>query len=253
LGNERYVLWAEGIGKSFGSVVALKSASLWAEPGKVTTLMGRNGSGKTTLMRIAAGELRADYGVVSFFGDVRERHTLAGLARMGLMYLPQEQLPAPGYTVRDHVRAVAVTFGEDWVDEAIEETRLGALMDHRVEVLSGGERMRVSLGLAFARRPTVLIADEPLVGLAPKDQEQIARALRRLARSGVAVVTSGHDAQALLDISDVVLWSVAGTTHHIGSAEDALRHEQFCREYLGPKFHRNRLDAQKRPSTPERR
>ena len=78
MGNERYVFWAEGVGKTFGKTVALKSASLWAEAGRVTTLLGRNGSGKTTLLRIAAGVLRADYGVVSLSGKVIERPALFG-------------------------------------------------------------------------------------------------------------------------------------------------------------------------------
>ena len=82
----------------------------------------------------------------------------------------------------------------------------------------------------------MLVADEPLVGLTPIDQEMLGQALRRVAARGTAVVTSGHDARVLLDISDVILWSVAGTTHHIGSPSAALVHNQFRREYLGPAF-----------------
>ena len=231
-----YVLRAEGIGKCFGRVEALKAASLWGEAGKVTTLLGLNGAGKTTLMKIAAGVLRPDYGVVSVFGDVRERHYLPHLARSGLMYLPQEQLVSPAYRVRDHVRALATTFGCDGVGEAMSEMRVEDLLDHRVKALSGGERMRVSLALALARAPKVLIADEPLVGLSPHDQEALGDSLRGLAASGTAVVTCGHDARVLLRISDVILWCVAGTTHHLGTPTETLAHDQFRREYLGPSF-----------------
>jgi len=236
LSNEKYTLWAEGIGKSFGSNEVLKSASLWAEPGKVTTLMGRNGSGKTTLMKIAAGVLRADYGVVSFLGDVRERCSLFRMARSGLMYLPQGGLGSPNYRVGDHFQALRSVFPSARIEEAIADARLADLMQQRVYSLSGGERVRVSIALALARVPSVLIADEPLVGLTPIDQEMLGQALRRLAARGTAVVTSGHDARILLDISDVILWSVAGTTHHIGSPSEALAHNQFRREYLGPAF-----------------
>lgn len=229
-----YALRAEGVRKVFGRTVALTSASLWAEPGKVTTLMGRNGSGKTTLMRIAAGVLRADQGVVSFLGEASERPSLPALARRGLMYLPQGRLVIPTFTVRDHFRALVSTFGSQGLEAAIVACHLEALLDSRVAALSGGEQARVSLGLAFARRPVVLLADEPLVGLAPVDQEELARILKTMAADGVAVVTSGHDTPVLLGISDVILWSVAGTTHHIGSPADALEHNQFRREYLGP-------------------
>ena len=236
MASTEYVLRAEGIGKSFGGVQVLKAASLWGESGKVTTLLGRNGAGKTTLMKIAAGLLRADYGVVSLFGDVREHHSLPRLARSGLMYVPQEQLVSPVYRVRDHLRALAATFGSAGVDEAISEMRIEGLLDQKVGSLSGGERMRVSLALALARAPQVLIVDEPLVRLSPYNQEAIANSLRTLADRGAAVITSGHDARVLLSISDVILWCVAGTTHHLGTPTDALAHSQFRREYLGRDF-----------------
>jgi len=232
----QYVLRAEGIGKSFGRVEVLKSASLWGEAGKITTLLGRNGAGKTTLMKIAAGVLRADYGVVSLFGDVRENQSLPRLARSGLMYVPQAQLVSPVYRVRDHLRALATTFGSAGVDDAISEMRIEALLDRRVGSLSGGERMRVSLALAFARAPKVLIVDEPLVRLSPHNQEALGNSLRTLAERGAAVIASGHDARVLLSISDAILWCVAGTTHHLGTPADALAHSQFRREYLGSDF-----------------
>jgi len=231
-----YALRAEGIGKSFGRVEVLKSASLWGESGKVTTLLGRNGAGKTTLMKIAAGVLRADYGVVSLFGDPKENHSLARLARLGLMYVPQAQLVSPAYRVRDHLRAVATTFGSAGVDDAVSEMRIEPFLDQAVRSLSGGERMRVSLALALARAPKVLIVDEPLVRLSPHNQEDLARSLRTLAERGAAVITSGHDARVLLSISDAILWCVAGTTHHIGTPTEALAQSQFRREYLGSGF-----------------
>ena len=235
-GRVEYAIRAEGIGKSFGRLEVLKSASLWGESGKITTLLGRNGSGKTTLMKITVGVLRADYGVISVFGDVREHQSLPRLARAGLMYVPQEQLVSPNYSVRDHVTALVTTFGSDGVDEAISEMGIESLLDQKVRSLSGGERMRVSLALALARAPRVLIADEPLVGLSPHNQEALGTSLRTLAERGTAVVTCGHDARILLGISDTILWCVAGTTHHIGTPTEALAHDQFQREYLGPGF-----------------
>ena len=187
-------------------------------------------------MKIAGGVLRADYGVVSFLGDVRERCSLSRMARSGLMYLPQGGLASPNYRVGDHFRALQSAFPSAGIAEAIAESHLEDLMHQRVYSLSGGERVRVSIAMALARTPKVLAADEPLVGLTPIAQERMGQALRRLAARGTAVVTSGHDARVLLDISDVILWSVAGTTHHIGSPIEALAHTQFRREYLGPGF-----------------
>ncbi len=229
-----YLLRAEGIGKRFGRREVLKAASVWAEPGKITTLMGRNGAGKTTLLRIAAGTLRADYGVVHFEGLVSERPRLHDLARRGLFFVPQAQLLSRAHTVEEHLQAVAWRFGSAGLEEAVERTGIRANLGQRVWELSGGERMRASLALVLVRRPVCLLIDEPLARVAPRDQEILSRALRAMADDGVAVVTSGHDASALLSLSDAIIWCVAGTTHPLGSPEAARSHAQFVREYLGP-------------------
>jgi ABC-type multidrug transport system ATPase subunit len=229
-----HLLAAEGIGKSFGSTEVLKSASVWAAPGKITALMGRNGSGKTTLLRIAVGDLRPDYGSVRFDGVASERHSLADLSARGLCYVPQRGITAPHFTVRDHFDAMRRAFRLGDPAESIEAARLGEFVDRRVLDLSGGERSRVSFGLVHYRSPSVLVADEPLVGLTPKDRDPLFQIFRELAASGTAVVTSGHDAVDLLRLSDAIIWSVAGTTHHIGTPAEALHHPQFRLEYLGP-------------------
>ena len=229
-----YPLAAEGIGKSFGALDVLTSASVWAAEGEVTVLMGRNGSGKTTLLRIAVGDLAPDYGSLRFLGHASPRHRVSKLSRAGLCYVPQRGLTAPRYSVRDHFAAVKAAFGLGDPAQSVAIAGLGPYLDQKVASLSGGERSRVSFGLVHYRRPHVLVADEPLVGLSPKDRDPLFQIFRDLASDGAAVVTSGHDAVDLLRVSDAVIWSVAGTTHHIGTPSDAVNHSQFRREYLGP-------------------
>lgn len=230
-----YVFRAEGIGKRFGDRQVLTAASFWGEAGKVVTLMGRNGSGKTTLMRIAAGALRGDHGVVIFGDYASERPNTAAMARRGLFFVPQDQLLAHGFTVRDHIRAVEAVFGRGGTDDVVERLGLGGVLDQTRAEISGGERMRASLALAILRRPTCLLIDEPLARVAPKDQEALSGALRALADGGTAIVMSGHDVHQLLELSDSIIWCVAGTTHHLGTPQQAARHAQFVREYLGPR------------------
>jgi len=159
------LLVAEGVGRSFGRLEVLKSASLWAEAGKITTLMGRNGSGKTTLIRIAVGELRPDYGSLAFMGERSARHSVEALARRGLMFVPQPGLLSPAWTVRQHFQALARALGLPDPAPSIERMEIGELLDQRAASLSGGEKSRVSFALVHARQPKVLVADEPLVGL----------------------------------------------------------------------------------------
>lgn len=231
-----YVFRAEGVRKCFGRHQVLTNAGFWGERGRITVLMGSNGTGKTTLLRVAVGELLAEQGVISFGGYVGERPRLSDLAERGLFYVPQEQLLSSYYTLSDHLRAVETRFKQDRPTDTLEALGLASLLVTRVSELSGGERMKASLALAVARRPTCLLIDEPFVRVAPKDQEVMATVLRSLADAGAAVITSGHDVPILLGLCDSVIWCVAGTTHDLGAPQQALQHSEFVREYLGPRY-----------------
>lgn len=226
------LLAAESIGKSFGRRAVLTAAGLWATPGRVTALLGRNGCGKTTLLRIACGLLRADYGVVIYRGERFTRPRLWRLARRGLLFLPERSLLHEGVACAHHFDAIARHQRTAIVDEAIELLRLGSLIARKPRQLSGGERRRMEVGLAFARNPDCLMADEPFLGIAPSDRELLQRALRNLADRGCAVVVTGHEVTSLLNLADEVVWQTAGTTHALGTPDMARRHDQFRREYL---------------------
>jgi ABC-type multidrug transport system ATPase subunit len=231
-----YAFRAEGVRKCFGRRQVLTNAGFWGERGKITVLMGSNGAGKTTLLRIAVGELFAEQGVISFGGYVGERPRLAELATRGLFWVPQEQLLSPSYTVSEHLQAVETRFGLKRDMDTVEVLGLTGLLGTRARDLSGGERMKASVALAATRRPTCLLIDEPFARVAPKDQDVMAAVLRRLAQDGTAVITSGHDVPVLFGLSDSVIWCVAGTTHALGTPEQALQHDHFAEEYLGPRY-----------------
>lgn len=229
------VLTADSVGKRFWGRSVLESASLWVEKGRITALFGRNGAGKTTLLRIAAGDMRPDYGTVTFRGEVHRRAWQSRLARDGLFFLPDRGLLVDDRTVRWHLEAVTERFagGGDWRGR----TRcldVAPLLDRRVESLSSGERRRAELSVALARSPVCLLADEPLRGIAPMEREDVLGALEQLRERGCGVVVSGHEAPALLELADSVVWLTAGTTHWLGSPERARSHPEFVARYLGP-------------------
>ncbi len=228
------ILAAESIGKSFGGSRVLYSAGLWARPGSITVLLGRNGSGKTTLIKIAAGWLRPDFGVVIFRERRFTRPRLSTLARLGLFYLPDRDLLVPTVTLRKHLAAVRRHFPRARVEGGA-ENRLAVedLLDRKPGTLSGGERRRAELAVVFARRPDCLLADEPFRELMPMETRSVSQALRWLADEGCAVVVAGQEAETLLELADVVIWQTAGTTHHLGPPQEALRHAEFQREYMG--------------------
>jgi len=93
-------------------------------------------------------------------------------------------------------------------------------------------RRLLELGFAAARKPRVLIADEPLRGLAPRASEAISDGLRRIAAAGCAVLVTGHETRPLLELGDHIVWMTGGTTHHLGDRRAALAHDQFRGSYL---------------------
>jgi ABC-type multidrug transport system ATPase subunit len=224
------------MGKQFRGRVVLKAASFRAHAGRITALMGVNGAGKTTLLRMSVGRVRADYGRVLFRGEYLSRPSLPALAQRGVFFGSQASAVTRLFTVRDHLRMMVATFGRsrpEELSEVVEEMRLGEFLDRKPKRISGGERQRTSLAMALLRRPLCLLMDEPFAGVAPRDRPLMAAGLRRLRREGCAVVISGHDVADLLDVADEVVWVAAGTTHSLGAPEDARRHGQFQREYLG--------------------
>ena len=233
------LLVADSVGKSFGAKRVLSSASLRAVPGEVRVLFGRNGAGKSTLIKIAAGLIAADTGMVHFDGAPLLRPTLPWLARAGLFYLPDHDLLSSALTLEAQLRLCAAQFGlsDDSWRTAARRTEVESMLDRRPTAFSGGELRRAELTLALARAPRVLIADEPFRGIAPVDHELLSTLFRAMAAEGCAVVVTGHEVETLLALADHVTWSTSGTTYELGSRERARGHEQFRREYAGPATH----------------
>ena len=228
------LLVAESIGKTFGTRRVLNSASLWVRSGVITVVVGRNGEGKSTLLKIAAGVLRPDFGTVRYREEHFGRARLANLASKGVFFLPEHPLLCTSFTVRDHLMMIQRRFGGGGAaDTAVESRDIGELLDRSPKTLSLGERRRADIALAVARRPDCLLADEPFLRITPKDAEAVADVFRALATAGCAIALTGHEVPMLFDVADEVSWMTAGTTHPLGSPDNAREHHQFGREYLG--------------------
>jgi ABC-type multidrug transport system ATPase subunit len=226
------VLLAECIGKRFGGRAILTAATLRADPGCVTALLGRNGIGKSTLLKIAAGWMRPDHGTVQFLGRVRPHARLHRLAEEGLFYLPDRELLSPGFCLREQLESVARHWGRGNAAEVIDLTRLEAHLEQRPPALSEGERRRAELAVALLRGPVCLLADEPYRGLAPYDMEALSAILRRLAEAGCGIVVTGHEVPTLWSVADRVVWCTDGTTYDLGPPAAAAEDWRFRQGYL---------------------
>lgn len=184
--------------KTFGANRAVDDVSLAIQPGEIVGLVGENGAGKTTLMRIAAGELRADGG------------TIAAPEAVGIVHqhflLVNELTIAENLALTLEPRFTTRTLLHRLAEKAIALTGI-ALPDvnRRVEELSVGERSKLELIKAIAKRPRVLILDEPTSVLTPTEADELFSVMQRLATNGTAVVFISHKIPEVLRVSHRVV------------------------------------------------
>jgi ABC-type uncharacterized transport system ATPase subunit len=183
--------------KSFASTRAVDGVSLDLRRGEILGLVGENGAGKTTLMRIAASELTPDAGTVASDGRAELVHQHFLLVNE-LTIAENLALAAPWRfrfaTRRTLEREAAATIAATGID-------LGDV-SRRVELLSVGEKSKLELVKAIARKPSTLILDEPTSVLTPHESEELFRVMRTLAADGTAVVFISHKLGEVLAVAD---------------------------------------------------
>jgi ABC-2 type transport system ATP-binding protein len=216
------VLSAEGLGKRYGSRWALRDCTLAVPEGSVTALVGPNGAGKTTLLHLAVGLVDATA------GDVR---ILGGSARTDA----GEVLPRIGFVAQDHplyrsfTLAETLTFGRrmnrTWDDAYAHERieRLGLDPRQRVGKLSGGQQAQVALTLALAKRPELLVLDEPVASLDPLARREFLQALMEaVADGGLTVILSSHIVADLERVCDHLVILSRGRVQLAGPIDELL-------------------------------
>ena len=215
------VLEARGLGKQYGRRWALSDCTLQVPPGHVVGLVGPNGAGKTTLLHLAVGLLVPTSGTIEVLGG----HPAAGraqLARVG--FVAQDAPTYAGLSVADHLR-LGAHLNPRW-DARLAHDRIGALeLDpgQRAGKLSGGQRAQLALTLAVAKRPELLILDEPVASLDPLARREFLQDLMEaVAEQHVSVVLSSHLVADLERVCDYLIVLVGSRVRVAGPVEDLL-------------------------------
>jgi ABC-type multidrug transport system ATPase subunit len=184
---------AEGLGKEYGDVVALAPLDLKVDAGHLVALIGHNGSGKSTLLKLAAGLLDATDGVARIHGKA------AGSmgARTRLSYLPDAPVLYDDLSVREHVEYIARLHGvDDWEEEGealIESFGLESRADDLPVGFSRGLRQKTALVLGLVRPFTLLMIDEPFVGLDGTGKKAMLTEIDGAKAAGHTVIVATHD------------------------------------------------------------
>lgn len=213
-------LEARGLGLRHGRHWALRDCSFVVPVGRVAGLVGPNGSGKSTLMALAAGLLRPSAGTIAVLGEVADRRRI----HAGLSYLPQGRPLYRRFTVGETLEA-GRRLNPRW-DHAYARRLVdaaGVRTEARIGTLSGGQRTRVALAVALARRPEVLMLDEPLADLDPLARDDVMRAvLSEVADSGMTVLFSSHVLADVEAVCDHVLLLSGGQVRLAGDVDDLI-------------------------------
>jgi ABC-2 type transport system ATP-binding protein len=215
------VLEAAGLGKRFGRRAALTDCTLEIPAGKVVGLVGPNGAGKTTLLQLAVGLLAPTSGAITVLGG-RPAVNAVQLGRVG--FVAQDTAVYSRFTVADYLR-LGAHMNPTW-DNQLALSRIEALgfdLGQRAGSLSGGERAQLALTVAIAKRPELLVLDEPGASLDPLARREFLQALMGVvSRDQVSVVLSSHLVADLERVCDYLIVLVSSRVQVAGEVDELL-------------------------------
>jgi ABC-2 type transport system ATP-binding protein len=221
------VIQTRSLAKSYGGVQAVRDLDLTVEPNRITGFLGRNGAGKSTTIKMLLGMIRPTAGEATVLGRNIADSSQSVDLRRHVAYVSEDKRLYDYMTVEQMIRFTS-GFYPDWRPDAAQSLlRLFELPPtRRVKSLSKGMRTKLALLLAFARRPRLLILDEPSEGLDPVAIEQLLEALIAQSAEGTAVFFSSHQIAEVERVADDVCIIEKGRLL-VNSSLDHLR--QFCR------------------------
>jgi branched-chain amino acid transport system ATP-binding protein len=196
----------EDLSVSFGAVRALRNVSMTAETGKITAVLGANGAGKTTLLRTISGLKEPSSGTIRFDDRNLVRLRTEDIARLGIGHVPEGRGVIGEFTVEENLRLGAMTAKvnlRQGLEEQYEQFPvLGERRKQHAAKLSGGERQMLAMARALIAKPTVLLLDEPSLGLAPLVTAQLMHTIHSLCESSdLTVILVEQNATSALRIA----------------------------------------------------
>jgi len=220
-----------GLGKRFGGTWALQDCTLRVPEGHVTALVGPNGAGKTTLLRLLVGLAAPSAGTIEVLGRAPDgsEEFLAGIG-----YLAQDVPLYRRLSADDHL-ALGAGLNSVWDGDGARQrlARLQVPTDRPVATLSGGQRAQVGLGLALAKRPQLLLLDEPVAALDPLARREFLAALSEaVGEGGLSVILSSHLLHDLERVCDHVILLSASRVQLCADIDSVLATHRML---LGPR------------------
>ena len=233
------LLELEGVTVGYGGGDVLHELDLAVEEGGITCVVGPNGSGKSTILRVVSGLLRPRLGGVRFRGDSIAGVSPREILRRGIVQVPQERSLFPTMTVWENVRMGAYTLA----DRALKESRMKEVCatfpiveerrHERAAALSGGQQKIVEFARALTLDPTLLILDEPSMGLDPKSHAIVFDLIRDMNKAGRTILLVEQNARSGLGLASHGVVLESGRVRLEGTGSDVLSNAEIGRLFLG--------------------
>jgi len=233
------LLELENITLLYGRIQALHGISLTVGQGEIVALIGANGAGKTTVLRTISGILAPSAGTITFRGKPIQGADPDVIVRLGIAHCPEERKIWPQMTVQEHLELgafIRADGGEIAQDMARIFDTFPVLKERREQLagtLSGGQQQMLAIGRALMSRPTLVLFDEPSLGLAPIMVETIGTMIAGIRDRGATVLLVEQNAALALRLADRAYVLETGRVALEGPAKELVANPEVHRAYLG--------------------
>jgi branched-chain amino acid transport system ATP-binding protein len=232
------LLSLEDISVSYAGVPALRNLSLTVERGEVVCLVGSNGSGKSTTLKALVGLVPLAGGSISFSGRKLSGMRTEAIIAQGIGIAPEGRRIFPGLTVLENLKIGAALQQRHDLGSRLEEIyglfpRLAERKRQMGWSLSGGEQQMLAIGRALMGRPSLLVLDEPSLGLAPLMTQELFRTIGEVAKRGTSVLLVEQNVQIALSVANRGYVLETGNLVLQGRADELVRHPKVRAAFLG--------------------
>jgi branched-chain amino acid transport system ATP-binding protein len=233
------LLETSGITVHYGGAICLKDISLKVEPGEIVTIIGSNGAGKTTTLRSIAGLKKLTGGEIRFKGQRIDGIPAQDVIRKGIAHVQQGRNLFTYMSVMENLKLGAyLRHDKNRIKEDLQKIFqafpiLQARRRQEARTLSGGEQQMLAIARALMSDPTLLLLDEPSIGLAPIIVQEISKIAREINQKGTSILLVEQNSRMALKLAHRGYVLESGTLVLEGRGEDLMRDDRVKKAYLG--------------------
>ena len=233
------LLEVQNLNVYYGAIHALQGVSFGVEEGEIVSLIGANGAGKSTTLKTISGLLHPRVGSVTLSGEELTTMPAQNIARRGVIHVPEGRKIFAPLTVQENLEMGAFTRDDaDEIRKSMERVfqsfpRLKERLNQHGGTLSGGEQQMLAIGRGMMARPSLLLLDEPSMGLAPILVEEIFAIIKEINAQGVSILLVEQNALMALSVANRGYVLETGRIVLTGTGQELLANPQVMKSYLG--------------------